>query len=150
MLWPFPYENCYISSFFGSSFGSIFGSNVFSDEGIQISIADTNQDYRVVAALDGIVLGHGYDNIKGNNVWIEHGMYAPMGKRIITVYMNLKDLAPNVVVDAFIKAGSTIGTIGSDGENAESHLHFMVCEWTDDGGVSYAVDPLQYVSNPYE
>ena len=149
MIWPFPHPGCRISSPFGAM-DSIRGGR--SHAGIDITIADRSRDYKIVAALDGVVVDHGYHSSMGNYVVIVHGYYAPTGKYIKTTYMHMKSgsITAAVVSNAKIKAGTAIGMMGSTGNSSGAHLHFQVNEFSSSAMTnSSAVNPLKYVSNPY-
>jgi len=150
MNWPFPYRGCYITSYFGEV-SSI--RNGRSHAGIDISIADKSRNYSIVAALDGVVVDHGFHSSMGNYVVIVHGYYAPTGKYIKTTYMHMKSgsFTGAVVNNAKIKAGAAIGIMGSTGNSTGPHLHFQVNEFTDSSMTnSKAVNPLnRYVTNTY-
>jgi len=149
MLWPFPYKGCRISSYFGEV-SSI--RNGRSHAGIDITIADKSKNYSIVAALDGVVVDHGFHSSMGNYVVIVHGYYAPTGKYIKTTYMHMKSgsFTGAVVNNAKIKAGAAIGIMGSTGNSTGPHLHFQVNEFTSSAmSSSSPVNPLKYVSNTY-
>ncbi|MCL1951396.1 MAG: peptidoglycan DD-metalloendopeptidase family protein [Oscillospiraceae bacterium] len=149
MIWPFPYKGCYISSGFGEV-SSI--RNGRSHAGIDITIGDKSRNYQVIAALDGVVVDHGFQNSMGNYVVIVHGYYAPKGKYIKTTYMHLAtgSFTSAVVNNAKIKAGAPIGIMGSTGNSTGPHLHFQVNEFTNSSmNDSRAVNPLNYVKNTY-
>jgi murein DD-endopeptidase MepM/ murein hydrolase activator NlpD len=143
MQWPFPYKGCYISSPFGD-----FGPNrTHAHRGLDISIADKSKVYYIQAALDGTILDHGFDSSMGNYVVIYHGYYAPTGKTIKTTYMHMRDY-PSVVDNTSVQAGKIIGIMGNTGNSRGAHLHFQVNEYTSSSS-SVAVNPLNYISNPY-
>ncbi|MDR2687791.1 MAG: peptidoglycan DD-metalloendopeptidase family protein, partial [Oscillospiraceae bacterium] len=148
MQWPFPYKGCYISSSFGATSG-----RDHAHRGIDISIADKSRSYDIIAALDGVVVTHGFDSSMGYYVVILHGYYAPTGKYIKTTYMHMKtgSFTSAVVDNARIRAGTAIGVMGSTGNSTGPHLHFQVNEFTDSSMKnSNAVNPLgRYVTNTY-
>jgi len=149
MLWPFPYRGCKITSYYGEV-SSIRGGRAHA--GIDISIADKSRNYHVVAALDGVVVDHGFQSSMGNYVVIVHGYYAPKGKYIKTTYMHLAtgSFTGAVVNNAKIKAGTAIGIMGSTGNSTGPHLHFQINEFTDSSMKnSNTVNPLNYVKNTY-
>ena len=150
MQWPFPHKGCYITSYFGES------SSVRNHlhRGIDISISDKSRSYNIVAALDGVVVDHGFDSSMGNYVVILHGYYAPTGKYIKTTYMHMKSgsFTSAVVDNAKIEAGTALGIMGSTGNSTGPHLHFQVNEFADSSmKSSTAVNPLnRYVTNTYK
>jgi len=149
MLWPFPYKGCYISSYFGEV-SSIRGGRAHA--GIDITIKDRSRNYQVIAALDGVVVDHGFHSSMGNYVVIVHGYYAPKGKYIKTTYMHMASgsFTGAVVNNAKIKAGTAIGIMGSTGNSTGPHLHFQINEFTNSSMTnSVAVNPLNYVRNTY-
>ena len=149
MQWPFPHQGCYITSSFGATSG-----RDHAHRGIDISIADKSRSYNIVAALDGVVVDHGFDSSMGNYVVILHGYYAPTGKYIKTTYMHMKSgsFTAAVVDNAKIKAGTALGIMGSTGNSTGPHLHFQVNEFADSSmKSSTAVNPLnRYVTNTYK
>jgi len=147
MRWPFPYSGCYITSYFGET-----SNRSHAHAGIDISIRDKSRNYQVIAALDGVVVDHGYHSSMGNYVVIVHGYYAPKGRYIKTTYMHLAtgSFTGAVVNNAKIKAGAAIGIMGSTGNSTGPHLHFQVNEFTSSAMTnSNAVNPLNYVKNTY-
>jgi len=150
MQWPFPHKGCYVTSYFGEV-SSI--RNGRSHTGIDISISDKSHSYNIVAALDGVVLDHGFHSSMGNYVVIVHGYYAPTGRYIKTTYMHMKSgsFTSAVVDNAKINAGTAIGIMGSTGNSTGPHLHFQVNEFTDSSmKSSNPVNPLgRYVTNTY-
>jgi murein DD-endopeptidase MepM/ murein hydrolase activator NlpD len=143
MIWPFPYRNCYITS----NFGEVSSVRSGPHQGLDISIADKSQEYVIQAALDGVILAHGFNRTMGNYVIIYHGYYAPTGKTIKTTYMHMKYF-PEVEDNAEVKAGKVIGIMGTTGNSTGPHLHFQINEYTSSSS-SVPVNPLSYVSNPY-
>jgi len=149
MLWPFPYKGCYITSYFGETSGRSHAHN-----GIDISIADKSKNYQIIAALDGVVVDHGFHSSMGYYVVIVHGYYAPTGKYIKTTYMHMKSgtFTSAVVDNAKIKGGTALGIMGSTGNSTGPHLHFQVNEFTNSSMTnSNPVNPLnRYVTNTYK
>jgi len=149
MQWPFPHSGCYITSYFGET-----SNRSHAHRGIDISISDKSKSYNIVAALDGVILDHGFDSSMGNYVVILHGYYAPTGKYIKTTYMHFKSgtFTSAVVDNAKIKAGTALGVMGSTGNSTGPHLHFQVNEFADSSmKSSTAVNPLnKYVTNTYK
>jgi len=144
MVWPFPYNGCYITSHFGAT-----RNRASPHKGVDISIGNKGKQYMVVAALDGVIAAYGFDRYMGNYVMIYHGYYAPKGKTIRTTYMHLASFdKSSVVMNARIQAGKSIGIMGSTGNSTGPHLHFQIDEIGANGG-STPVNPLTYVSNPY-
>ncbi|MDR2647543.1 MAG: peptidoglycan DD-metalloendopeptidase family protein [Oscillospiraceae bacterium] len=145
MRWPVPYEACYISSLFGDTV-----NRSHTHKGLDISASGANnKDYSIIAALDGEVLETGYSSSMGNYVVLYHGIYAVNGKEIKTTYMHLRSVADIVKEGVRIKAGKIIGIMGSTGNSTGAHLHFQINEIHSDNS-STPVDPLKYVSNPYD
>lgn len=85
------------------------------------------------AAADGTVIYTGYDNSRGNWVMIDHG------GGVTTQYYHLKDGSIIVTRGQAVKAGQTVGNMGSTGNSTGAHLHFQV-EVND-----VPVDPLPYL-----
>lgn len=85
------------------------------------------------AAADGTVIYTGYDNSRGNWVMIDHG------DGVTTQYYHLLDGSIIVTRGQIVKAGQTIGNMGSTGNSSGAHLHFQV--EVDE----IPVDPLPYL-----
>jgi murein DD-endopeptidase MepM/ murein hydrolase activator NlpD len=146
MIWPLPYENCYVTSEFGSTDVSIRSG---AHQGIDMSAPGANsKDYYVQAALAGEVIDCGYNSSKGNYVVIYHGYYEPKGKEIRTTYMHLRRINEDVEVGVKMKAGKILGVMGTTGNSTGTHLHFQINEIYSDGS-SKPVNPRGYVKNPY-
>ncbi|HWO93698.1 MAG TPA: M23 family metallopeptidase [Dehalococcoidia bacterium] len=107
----------------------------------------------VVAALDGVVVRADWDyrdltsaeaavqdsteesldRFRGRQVWIDHGMLAETGERVITRYAHLDSIEEGIDVGDEVSAGQIIAHVGNSGTpegvtdpNAELHLHFEV------------------------
>lgn len=83
------------------------------------------------AALDGVVVEAGYNNIYGNTVIINHG------NGIETVYGHSSKLL--VKVGDEIKKGQTIALAGSTGRSTGPHIHFELRNH----GVT--INPISYI-----
>ena len=73
------------------------------------------------------------DRFRGRQVWIDHGVDARTGERIITRYCHLSRVAPSIKEGTMVKAGDVVAFVGNSGTpealddpNAEVHLHFEV------------------------
>ena len=72
----------------------------------------------IVAAHDGVVAWAYYSQTAGNFIGIDHG------DGLYTVYMHCSKLL--VSENQTVKAGETIGLVGSTGRSTGPHLHFGV------------------------
>ncbi len=116
-----------ISSGFGMRMHPIFG-NMRMHNGIDMR---ARQGDRIRAAASGTVIWSGVRGGFGNTVMIDHG------GGMVTLYAHQSRLA--VSVGEKVKAGETIGYIGSTGVSTGPHLHFEVRI----EGVP--VDPIRYL-----
>ncbi len=89
----------------------------------------------IIAAYDGQVAWSYYNWSAGNWIGIDHG------DGIYTVYMHMSAML--VSEGEYVKAGDTIGLVGTTGSSTGNHLHFAVRL---DG--SY-VNPHDYVTTAY-
>jgi hypothetical protein len=72
-----------------------------------------------------VLLAAGIEAILGNHIVIDHG------NGEFSVYAHLKQASPRVAVGQQVKAGETIGALGSSGNSTEPHLHFQICDGPD-------------------
>jgi len=147
MVWPFPHHGCRITSRFGAS-EPFRGGAVH--RGVDISIANNwRTDWRVVAALCGVIADFGFNSSMGNYVVIYHGHFPPANGRIQTVYMHFHSFAPGMSRGMTVSAGQHIGMMGNTGHSTGPHLHFQV-DLINANGSRTAVDPMRFVSGaPY-
>ena len=89
----------------------------------------------IIAAYDGQVAWSYYNWSAGNWIGIDHG------NGIYTVYMHMSAML--VSEGDYVKAGDTIGLVGTTGSSTGNHLHFAVRL-----NGSY-VNPHDYVSTAY-
>lgn len=87
----------------------------------------------IFAAAAGTVTHVGCDSSRGNWVKVDHG------GGVTTQYYHLLDNSIAVQRGQAVRAGDTIGYMGSTGNSTGAHLHFQV----EVGGVP--VDPLPYL-----
>jgi len=146
MVWPFPHRGCFITSRFGNH--ESFRAN--PHRGVDVSIANNwRTDWRVVAALCGVLADFGYNSSMGNFVVIYHGHFPPANGRIQTVYMHLHSFASGMRRGMSISAGQHIGMMGNTGRSTGPHLHFQV-DVINANGSRTAVDPMRFVTGaPY-
>lgn len=111
--WPLPgYHN--LSSEFGWRDNPFGGSNEYH-KGIDIPAPSGTT---VVAAASGQVAWANYSTTAGNWIGIDHG------NGIYTVYMHMSALL--VSSGQKVRAGQTIGLVGTTGSSQGNHLHFSV------------------------
>jgi Peptidase family M23 len=79
---------------------------------------------RLVEAQN-VLIAKGIEAVLGNHVVIDHG------NGEYSVYAHLKQGSPHVVLGQQVKAGETIGALGSSGNSTEPHLHFQMCDNAD-------------------
>jgi murein DD-endopeptidase MepM/ murein hydrolase activator NlpD len=75
---------------------------------------------KIVATADGFIAEAGYNGAHGNFVKIKHG------DTYSTQYSHMKEFV--VKQDQIVKAGETIGYVGSTGLSTGPHLHYEVYE----------------------
>jgi len=119
--WPVPgYYN--ITSYYGYRIHPVTGKRKLHG-GIDIASAGI-YGKPIVAAADGVVLSAGWNSGGfGNWVVINHGMSG--GNQFATLYAHMCS-APVVSEGQEVKAGDTIGYVGSTGMSTGNHLHFEV------------------------
>ncbi len=119
--WPVPgYYN--ITSYYGYRIHPISGKRKLHG-GIDISSAGICGK-PIVAAADGVVISAGYNTGGfGNWVVINHGVSG--GNQFATLYAHMLS-SPVVSAGQTVKAGQTLGYVGSTGQSTGNHLHFEV------------------------
>lgn len=78
--------------------------------------------YGRIGAQQAINMAAGLPGLVGEGVVIDHG------NGEYSVYAHLKPGSARVRVGQAVKAGETIGLLGSSGNSTEAHLHFQVCD----------------------
>ena len=127
LVWPCPASGR-ITSGFGKRSSPTKGASTMHN-GIDIGAASGSA---IVAAASGEVVTASYSSSAGNYIMISHG------GGIYTLYMHCSKL--NVSEGQQVKAGQTIGKVGSTGVSTGPHLHFGIRA---NGGY---VNPSKYVS----
>lgn len=119
--WPVPgYYN--ITSYYGYRVNPVSGVYKLHG-GMDIASAGI-YGKPIVAAADGIVISAGWNSGGfGNWVVINHGTSG--GNQYATLYAHMCT-APIVANGQSVKAGQTIGYVGSTGNSTGNHLHFEV------------------------
>jgi len=112
-IWPCPAGST-ITSGFGSRNAPTEGAST-NHMGIDISAATGSP---VLAAAAGEVVVSTYSPSAGNYIMISHG------GSTFTLYMHCSEL--NVSTGDTVKAGQTIGKVGSTGYSTGPHLHFAI------------------------
>ncbi|MBQ7535445.1 MAG: peptidoglycan DD-metalloendopeptidase family protein [Stomatobaculum sp.] len=126
-IWPCPASGR-ITSPFGKRSSPTKGASTYHN-GVDIGAATGTN---IVAAASGEVVSAGYSGASGNMIMISHG------GGIYTLYMHCSKI--NCSEGQTVKAGQTIGKVGSTGVSTGPHLHFAIRS-----GGSY-LNPLKYVS----
>ncbi len=127
LVWPCPASGR-ITSPFGKRSSPTKGASS-NHNGVDIGAASGTN---IVAAAAGEVVSAGYNGAAGKMIMISHG------GGIYTLYMHCSSI--NCSVGQTVKAGQSIGKVGSTGVSTGPHLHFGIRS-----GGSY-VNPLNYVS----
>ena len=125
--WPCPASGR-ITSSFGKRSSPTKGASTYHN-GVDIGAAS---GANIVAAAAGEVVSAGYSGAGGNMIMISHG------GGIYTLYMHCSKITCSE--GQSVKAGQTIGKVGSTGVSTGPHLHFAIRS-----GGSY-LNPLKYVS----
>ena len=125
--WPCPASGR-ITSPFGKRSSPTKGASTYHN-GVDIGAAS---GANIVAAAAGEVVSAGYSGAAGNMIMISHG------GGIYTLYMHCSKITCSE--GQSVKAGQTIGKVGSTGVSTGPHLHFGIRS-----GGSY-LNPLKYVS----
>ena len=126
-VWPCPASGR-VTSPFGKRSSPTKGASTYHN-GVDIG-ASTGTN--IVAAASGEVVSAGYSGASGNMIMINHG------GGVYTLYMHCSKI--NCSEGQSVKAGQTIGKVGSTGVSTGPHLHFGIRS-----GGSY-LNPLKYVS----
>ena len=113
----------------GRTIGSPFGRRQMPWEengrvhaGVDIA-ADSGQE--ILASADGVVTRVAQDASYGRFVEIKHA------EGLTTLYAHMGRFVPAIVPGVAIKAGSTVGLVGSSGSSTGPHLHFEVRDTQD-------------------
>ena len=125
--WPCPASGR-ITSPFGKRSSPTKGASTYHN-GVDIGAAS---GANIVAAAAGEVVSAGYSGAAGNMIMMSHG------GGIYTLYMHCSKITCSE--GQSVKAGQTIGKVGSTGVSTGPHLHFGIRS-----GGSY-LNPLKYVS----
>ena len=135
LAWPFQSDGeIAVTRLFGTRVHPITGATTHH-EGIDIRLEEGTP---VLAAAGGVVIETAFDPIDGQYLVLEHG------GGLTTTYCSLSGdgLAQ---VGRQVKAGETLGTVGSTGTSTGSHLHFEVAQ---DGTPVDPLDLLPYRGGP--
>lgn len=130
-IWPVPFTTR-ITSPFGMRNNALGGPGTEMHSGIDIAAAGVNGK-AIVAIAPGIVTFSGVRGGYGNLVIIDHG------NGIESRYAHM--LSPGIPANSRVRAGDTIGQVGSTGRSTGPHLHFEI---RINGN---PVDPMQYYKN---
>ena len=108
----------------GHTIGSPFGRRQMPWEengrlhaGVDIA-ADSGQ--AILASADGVVTQVSQDDGYGRFVEIEHA------EGLTTLYAHMGRFVPGIVPGVAVKAGATVGRVGSSGSSTGPHLHFEI------------------------
>ena len=134
LQWPVPYDNCYISAYFGTyPSGGVH-------KGIDICVSGGSEGKNILAAQSGKVIQIGYNHWSmGNYIILDHG------NGLFTAYYHASKLLVSSVGET-VKQGQVIALIGHTGNTTGPHLHFEVR--VNKNGTVTQVNPLNYVKMP--
>lgn len=133
LIWPVPYNNCYISAYFGKY------PSGGPHNGMDICVSGGSYGKNIVAAQSGKAMTVGYGHWSmGNYIILDHG------NGLFTAYYHCSTI--KIKQGDTVKQGQVIAQIGDSGNTTGPHLHFEV-RINKNGSVS-RVDPLKYVSMP--
>lgn len=107
-----PLANIKLTSGFGYRIHPLLGNLKFHN-GIDLSARQAN----IYSVLHGTVVISSYDNIIGNYVVVNHGLYETTYGHLAVRFVRVGDL---------VKAGTIIGRSGRTGRVTGEHLHFIV------------------------
>jgi murein DD-endopeptidase MepM/ murein hydrolase activator NlpD len=107
-----PLANIKLTSGFGYRIHPLLGNLKFHN-GIDLSARQAN----IYSVLHGTVVISSYDNIIGNYVVVNHGLYETTYGHLTVRFVKVGDL---------VKAGTIIGRSGRTGRVTGEHLHFIV------------------------
>ena len=86
----------------------------------------------------------------GQAVFIDHGVDIVEGKRLVTIYAHMSEIAEDVTVGGAVQRGQTIGKVGASGTSDgalgnwnHAHLHFELII-QDKAGERYMGQGLKY------
>ncbi|WP_339164711.1 M23 family metallopeptidase [Siminovitchia sp. FSL W7-1587] len=97
---------------------------------------------KVVASASGTVSRSEYSQSYGHVIYIKHNI---RGVNYETVYAHLS--RRNVKVGDKVYQGQMIGLMGNTGNSKGQHLHFEIHQPSWNGSKSYALNPMNYISN---
>ncbi|MCR5485456.1 MAG: peptidoglycan DD-metalloendopeptidase family protein [Clostridiales bacterium] len=133
LIWPMPYNNCYISAYYGQY------PHGGEHHGIDICVHGGTYGKKVVAAQSGRVIRMGYNHWSmGNYVILDHGC------GVFTAYYHMSVLY--VDQNDTVAQGQTIGLAGATGNTTGPHLHFEVR--VNRNGTIVRMNPLNWVKMP--
>lgn len=107
-----PLANIKLTSGFGYRIHPLLGNLKFHN-GIDLSARQAN----IYSVLHGTVVISSYDNIIGNYVVVNHGLYETTYGHLAVRFVKVGDL---------VRAGTIIGRSGRTGRVTGEHLHFIV------------------------
>ncbi|MBQ3151805.1 MAG: peptidoglycan DD-metalloendopeptidase family protein [Clostridia bacterium] len=133
LIWPVPYDNCYISAPFGQY------PSGGPHNGMDICVRGGSYGKNIIAAQSGKAMTVGYGHWSmGNYIILDHG------NGLFTAYYHCSKI--NISQGATVKQGQVIAQIGDTGNTTGPHLHFEVR--INKGGTVTRVNPAKYVSMP--
>ncbi|MCL2508258.1 MAG: peptidoglycan DD-metalloendopeptidase family protein [Oscillospiraceae bacterium] len=134
LIWPMPYDSCYISAYFGQY------PSGGPHKGMDICVRGGTHGKNVVAAQSGKVIQSGTDHWSmGNYLILDHG------GGLFTAYYHASSL--KVSQGATVTQGQVIMLAGSTGNSTGPHLHFEVR--VNKNGSVVQVNPMNYYSKDY-
>ena len=144
----------------GIDFQSPYGAPIRAAEGGVVIRADhgyeeITNDFRKSLLKKAEIIGRTPSDVFehilfGQAVFIDHGVDIVEGKRLVTIYAHMSEIAEDVTVGGAVQRGQTIGKVGASGTSDgalgnwnHAHLHFELII-QDKAGERYMGQGLKY------
>tara|TARA_B100001123_G_scaffold449243_1_gene613732 strand:- start:1576 stop:2649 length:1074 start_codon:yes stop_codon:yes gene_type:complete len=144
----------------GIDFQSPYGTPIRAAEGGVVIRADhgyeeITNDFRKSLLKKAATIGRTPSDVFehilfGQTIFIDHGVDIVKGKRLVTIYAHMSEIAEDVTVGASVKRGQRIGKVGASGTSDgalgnwdHAHLHFELII-QDKTGERYMGQGLRY------